>query len=226
MNAWKKLLCGKFLFHAFKRRWYQWSSTLERRLRDATTEHEAELNRKIKALEKENYELEEYKGKINLQVWIYVKLEPYNTSLVQYEKVKDKLEHAELQIDDLKQRLDDALGAEDLVEQLTEQNLSLKEKLEEMKAAIEDLEALKELADELEENHIETEKQLQAEIGKSQPVPLKHNWTDRLLSLHCRSSWYATQRTAGKNPISRRNKCRLWSDYSPVQRTGYEFAEV
>ncbi|KAL1934362.1 hypothetical protein VTP01DRAFT_6544 [Rhizomucor pusillus] len=114
------------------------------RLRDATTEHEAELNRKIKALEKENYELEEYK--------------------VQYEKVKDKLEHAELQIDDLKQRLDDALGAEDLVEQLTEQNLTLKEKLEEMKAAIEDLEALKELADELEENHIETEKQLQAEI--------------------------------------------------------------
>lgn len=105
----------------------------------------------------------------------YVKLEPYNTSLVQYEKVKDKLEHAELQIDDLKQRLDDALGAEDLVEQLTEQNLSLKEKLEEMKAAIEDLEALKELADELEENHIETEKQLQAEIGKSQPVPLMHN---------------------------------------------------
>lgn len=105
----------------------------------------------------------------------YVKLEPYNTSLVQYEKVKDKLEHAELQIDDLKQRLDDALGAEDLVEQLTEQNLTLKEKLEEMKAAIEDLEALKELADELEENHIETEKQLQAEIGKSQPVPLMHN---------------------------------------------------
>jgi len=34
-----------------------------------------------------------------------------------------------------------------------------------MKATIEDLEALKELADELEESHIENEKQLQAEIG-------------------------------------------------------------
>lgn len=32
------------------------------RLRDATQEQEAELNRKIKALEKENYELEDYKG--------------------------------------------------------------------------------------------------------------------------------------------------------------------
>lgn len=36
-----------------------------------------------------------------------------------------------------------------------------------MKMVVEDLEALKELADELEENHIETEKQMQEEIGKS-----------------------------------------------------------
>ncbi|KAF7727233.1 hypothetical protein EC973_007846 [Apophysomyces ossiformis] len=114
------------------------------RLRDATTEHEADLNRKIKALEKENYELEEIKN--------------------QYERVKVKLEIAETQIEDLKQRLDDALGAEDLVEQLTEKNLTLTEKFEEMQMAVDDLEALKELADELEENHIETEKQLQAEI--------------------------------------------------------------
>lgn len=35
-----------------------------------------------------------------------------------------------------------------------------------MKAEIEDLEALKELGDELEENHVETEKALQEEIGK------------------------------------------------------------
>lgn len=61
--------------------------------------------------------------------------------------------------------MDDAIGAEDLVEQLTEKNLALTEKLEEMSATVEDLEALKELADELEENHVETERQLQAEIG-------------------------------------------------------------
>lgn len=61
-------------------------------------------------------------------------------------------------------QLDDALGAEDLVDQLTEKNLNLTEKLDELSATVDDLEALKELADELEENHMETEKQLQAEI--------------------------------------------------------------
>jgi dynactin 1 len=71
-------------------------------------------------------------------------------------------------MDDLKQQLDDALGAEDLVDQLTEKNLDLNEKLEEMRATVDDLEALKELADELEEDHVETEKQLEAEIGKHQ----------------------------------------------------------
>jgi dynactin 1 len=35
-----------------------------------------------------------------------------------------------------------------------------------MRVVIEDLEALKELNDELEENHIETEKALQEDIGK------------------------------------------------------------
>jgi dynactin 1 len=39
------------------------------------------------------------------------------------------------------------------------------QKIEEMRVVIEDLEALKELNDELEENHIETEKALQEDIG-------------------------------------------------------------
>ncbi|RCI05266.1 hypothetical protein CU098_009430 [Rhizopus stolonifer] len=114
------------------------------RLRDATTARENELLDKVRNLEKETYELEEVK--------------------LQYEKTRDKLEMAEFTIEELKQRLDDALGAEDLVEQLTEKNLALAEKMEEMRMAIDDLEALKELADELEDNHMETEKQLQAEI--------------------------------------------------------------
>lgn len=38
-----------------------------------------------------------------------------------------------------------------------------------MRVAIEDLEALKELNDELEENHVEAERQLNAEIGMSGP---------------------------------------------------------
>ena len=51
--------------------------------------------------------------------------------------------------------------------QLTERNLMLGEKIEEMRITIEDLEALKELNDELEENHMETEKALQEDIGLS-----------------------------------------------------------
>jgi dynactin 1 len=87
-----------------------------------------------------------------------------------------------VQIDSLKQQLDDALGAEDMLVQLTERNLLLGEvsrhlwafwiilmffqKIEEMRVIIEDLEALKELNDELEENHVETEKALQEDIGQ------------------------------------------------------------
>jgi dynactin 1 len=40
------------------------------------------------------------------------------------------------------------------------------QKIEEMRVIIEDLEALKELNDELEENHVETEKALQEDIGQ------------------------------------------------------------
>ena len=42
------------------------------------------------------------------------------------------------------------------------------QKIEEMRITIEDLEALKELNDELEENHVETEKALQEDIGECQ----------------------------------------------------------
>lgn len=85
------------------------------------------------------------------------------------------LERAEAQIEDLKAQLDDALGAEDLLEQLTERNLSLSEKLEEMAAELEDLEALKELNDELEESHVETEKQLQDELDYKDLVMREQN---------------------------------------------------
>lgn len=76
-----------------------------------------------------------------------------------------RLSSSEEQVQDLKQQLDDALGAEDLLEELTERNLQMSERLEEMHATIEDLEALKELNDELEENHVATAKQLEEEIS-------------------------------------------------------------
>lgn len=107
-------------------------------------EQENELNLKIKTLEQDNYDLEEIR--------------------VQYEITIEKLASMETLVDDLKMQLDDASGAEDLVEQLTEKNLDLTSKLDELSATVDDLEALRDLADELEENHMETEKQLQAEI--------------------------------------------------------------
>lgn len=67
-------------------------------------------------------------------------------------------------VENLKIQLDDAMGAEDMLEHLTERNLTLSERIEEMHAVIQDLEALKELNDELEENHIANEKHMQEEI--------------------------------------------------------------
>ncbi|KAK3829868.1 MAG: dynein associated protein-domain-containing protein [Linnemannia elongata] len=110
-----------------------------------TSEQEAEMTRKLKNLEKEASVVQEVQ--------------------LHNEKLRESLELAESQIEDLKQRLDDAIGAEDMIEQLSERNITLGEKIEEMQSAIDDLEALKELNDELEENHSETEKQLQAEIN-------------------------------------------------------------
>ncbi len=82
----------------------------------------------------------------------------------QFETTSSRLADAEALVDDLKLQLDDALHAEEMLEQLTERNLSLGERVQEMKTIIEDLEALKELNDELEETHMETERQLQEEI--------------------------------------------------------------
>jgi hypothetical protein len=44
-----------------------------------------------------------------------------------YEQTLSRLENAENQIDDLKQQLDDALGAEEMVVQLTERMLEMSE---------------------------------------------------------------------------------------------------
>lgn len=50
-----------------------------------------------------------------------------------------------------------------------------------MRITIEDLEALKELNDELEENHVEAEKQLNTEIGESGPC---YRREDSILSVY------------------------------------------
>ncbi|KAJ3806251.1 dynactin [Lentinula aff. lateritia] len=114
------------------------------RLRDITQDTDQDQRRRIAEMEKDLTGYEELQAQLS-------------TTTV-------KLSNAETQIEDLKLQLDDALGAEDMLVQLTERNLVLGEKIEEMRITIEDLEALKELSDELEENHIETEKALQGDL--------------------------------------------------------------
>ncbi|EJD45781.1 hypothetical protein AURDEDRAFT_87692 [Auricularia subglabra TFB-10046 SS5] len=114
------------------------------RLRDISHETEIEQRRKIQELERDLASLDDLQS--------------------QYENTLSKLENADVQIEELKLQLDDALGAEEMLVELTERNLQLGEKIEEMRIIIEDLEALKELSDELEENHIESEKAMQEEI--------------------------------------------------------------
>jgi dynactin 1 len=114
------------------------------RLRDMTQQTESELRDEIKSLEEDVQELGSVKE--------------------HYEVAKDKLAQSEALVEDLRQQLDNALGAEDMIEELTERNMSMNEQIEELKATIEDLESLKELNDELEINHVETEKEMQEDI--------------------------------------------------------------
>nr|XP_019012815.1 dynactin 1 [Kwoniella pini CBS 10737]OCF51596.1 dynactin 1 [Kwoniella pini CBS 10737] len=114
------------------------------RLRDVSTEAERDHKTKVAEMEKE--------------------LTVQENLFSEYQSRKPKLANAEAQVEDLKLQLDDALGAEDMLEQLTERNLQMGERIEEMRVTIEDLEALKEVNDELEENHVEAEKTLNEEI--------------------------------------------------------------
>lgn len=116
------------------------------RLRDLSHETEQEQRKRIAEMEKDVMSVDDLS--------------------TQLESTLIKLANADTQIEDLKLQLDDALGAEEMVMQLTERNLTLGEKIEEMRITIEDLEALKELGEELEENHVETERAMQDEINE------------------------------------------------------------
>jgi dynactin 1 len=130
--------------------WLQMEKTNERlrealiRLRDMTQQQESDLRAQVKELEDD--------------------LEEYSTVKADYEATKEKLLVAETNVDDLKQQLETALGAEEMIEELADKNMRYQDEINELKAAIEDLESLKEISDEMEYTHIETEKQLQEEI--------------------------------------------------------------
>ena len=130
--------------------WLQMERSNERlrealvRLRDVTQDQEADLKGQIADLEKDL---------INM-----------NGLKEQHNQTKEALGLSESTIEELRQQLDTALGAEDMIEELTEKNLTLNEQVENLKAAVNELESLKELHDELEINHTENAKQMQNEI--------------------------------------------------------------
>ena len=130
--------------------WLQMERTNERlreallRLRDITQSQEEELRDQIAGLEED--------------------LGDFSAVKAENETTKEKLSQSEAAVDDLRQQLDTALGAEDMIEDLTERNMSMSEQIEELKAAIDDLENLKEINDELEANHVQNEKELQDDL--------------------------------------------------------------
>ncbi|KAI1813052.1 dynein associated protein-domain-containing protein [Poronia punctata] len=114
------------------------------RLRDITEEQDEENKARIKALEKD--------------------LEEFEAVKEQYQIAKEKLLESESRAEDLRQQLDDNLGAEAMIEQLSYEKLQQSEQIQELKAVVEDLEALKEINDELEVNHVQNEREMQEEL--------------------------------------------------------------
>ncbi|KAL6106014.1 dctn1 [Pungitius sinensis] len=110
------------------------------RMRDLSSSEKQEHVKLQKQMEKKNVELDTLRG--------------------HKEKLQEEMAVAEKTIDELKEQVDAALGAEEMVEMLTERNLDLEEKVREMRETVADLEAINEMNDELQENARETELEL------------------------------------------------------------------
>ncbi|KAJ8281094.1 hypothetical protein GJAV_G00063430 [Gymnothorax javanicus] len=114
------------------------------RMRDLSASEKQEHVKLQKQMEKKNTELESLR--------------------LQKEKLVEEMKQAEKTIDELKEQVDAALGAEEMVETLTERNLDLEEKVRELRETVSDLEAINEMNDELQENARETELELREQL--------------------------------------------------------------
>ncbi|XP_063963670.1 dynactin subunit 1-like isoform X1 [Lytechinus pictus] len=85
----------------------------------------------------------------------------------QKDSTNKALKDAENTIIELKEQVDAALGAEEMVESLTEKNLEMEEKFQELEATMADLEAMNDMNEELQENARETEMELREELDMS-----------------------------------------------------------
>lgn len=118
------------------------------RLRDMSLADKTEINR-LKKLS------EEATGKLS-------KLQKENEQLK-----ADSVDHL-AQINDLKDQVTATLGSVQMIEQLTEQNLDLEEKLAELREANADLEAINEVNDQLQESAREEERELRRMLDVSE----------------------------------------------------------
>ena len=141
--------------------WLQMERSNERlrealmRLRDVTQQQESDLRAQVGELQDD------------LQDLAGTKEECLQT--------KESLAQSEAVIEELRQQLESALGAEEMIEELTEKNYALSQRAEKLVADIEELENLKEISDEIEINHTETEKQMQDEIDYAESALAEQN---------------------------------------------------
>lgn len=80
------------------------------------------------------------------------------------EKLATQVAELEQTISDLQEQVDAALGAEEMVETLTDRNLNLEERVSELLETVADLEAINDMNDQLQENARELELELREEL--------------------------------------------------------------
>lgn len=129
-------------------------------LRDRFMDEKEDLNEQIQSLREQTKDLD--------------------TLRTEHEDAREKLLRSEADTSDLRQQLEVALQAEEMIEELSNQKERLQDSVHELHATIEDLENLKELNDELEINHVEAEKQMQEEIDFKDSLLLDREKTTKL----------------------------------------------
>jgi dynactin 1 len=113
-------------------------------LKEMTEEREQDFKARILGLEGDLSQLEYYQQN--------------NVAL------QERLSVSESLVDHLKQQLDAANEWEEMVEELTQQNQNLQDRIAEQDMVVQDLENLRELNDELEAQHLEQEEDMLAEL--------------------------------------------------------------
>ncbi|ETL91765.1 hypothetical protein F441_10065 [Phytophthora nicotianae CJ01A1] len=113
-------------------------------LHERASEEKAELSKKLRQAQRENAELVSLREEV--------------------EELTTKKNKLEIEAEELKEMLDVANAYESMVEDLTEKNLNLGEKLAELETTVQSLESLREVDQEMEHQHTEYEAELRDEI--------------------------------------------------------------